>query len=590
MKNIKKIPTLLLALLLSSCSFLTPIGGFSSSNSDDSSIESNNDSSSSKDVSSSSEKESNESSSEPVSSSEESFSDKNDNDKDVSLEGDKLLLGKYGDCVEFVNKKSSSQSLLDEYNSLHVKRTFEKHGNLQAFYKIGLLELFDINNKVSIQINISNEELQKLDNDHRYNNKETYRICSVDITLKNLHFHYEGVGIRQKGNLSRGEILTNGKINLRHYKLSFEETFDDEFTSTPMSWDDAEAKAYRQDRKFFGLSKLDLRWNRNMDKSYIGEYYAQAMYRANGCLSARSNLMNVKMKVGNNAVQNMGVYLGVETLAKAYIKRNYVKSHQGGNLYKLSWGSGKAATFDESDDYLIGIEEQIKNSETSFSQKSYTYDLKTNKDEADHTYLKNFIEDLKDQHGNTIKTFMSERADYDQFISFIACSYLLGDPDDLRGNGNNGYCYFNSDGQISFIPIDSDRVLGITGGGGNPTGHHGAKSLPFDKQTGYSYNSTKLFNVTLFSSNSKEIPNDYLDKIQSIIDSGWMSFSNYKKYYDVAYRNYSDCLVLGSDINGEKIDFDINDGTTDFREDRNIKLSLYFDTKVSTFSNSKTYR
>ena len=108
-----------------------------------------------------------------------------------------------------------------------------------------------MDNFISIQLEISEDTLQQLNKDYLQKNKESYRECNLNIAYKGLKFHYENVGIRQKGNTSRGNALDeNNNINLRHYKLSFSETFDDEFRENPLKWTDEKALEYRENRTF----------------------------------------------------------------------------------------------------------------------------------------------------------------------------------------------------------------------------------------------------------------------------------------------------------------------------------------------------
>ncbi len=491
------------------------------------------------------------------------------------LDGNRLYIA-YGDYVEYVDSTKDPSGLEAEYTNLTSEVKGEANGVLQTNYEVGLSEFFNIENKIEITINISSEELEKLNNDHSTGNRETYRVCDLDITYLGLHFHYEQVGIRQKGNTSRGEVLSGDKINLRHYKLSFEETFDDEFTETPMTWTDSAAYAYREDRKFFGADKIDIRWNRSKDTTYLREYYSYEMYRANGGLAPHSNVCQVIMN-HDGIEDNMGVYLAVENVNKGFIKRNIVKASRGGDLYKLTWGSNVGATFNSTDDYLFGVEYQT-GSGSSFTNHSYTYDLKTNKDSSDHSTIKSFISDLSEQHGNTAYEFMNERSVYSEFLAFVSCSYLLGDPDDLRGNYNNAYVYFTGDGsQAIFIPTDHDRSFGVEGYG------HTSNCNPFEKNTGYAGgNDSNLFNKTLFSTNSTTIRPEYLSKIQEIIDGGWMSIDKYTEYFNIVKNNYSDCLSVGSNINESTISFSLSESSDQYSG--NYTVENYMANKVSAYN------
>jgi len=499
------------------------------------------------------------------------------------LSGDRLLLNPYGDYVTTTKESSSLPGL---YSDLCKTVKSSTNGVLQSVYQKGLVEFFNYENKVDIKLNISRDTLEDLQYDHETNNKESFRACSVDISYLDMTFHYEEVGIRQKGNTSRGSILNGDGVNSRHYKLSFEETFDDEFVDNPKVWNDDEAYEYRKDREFFGLSKIDFRWNRNADATYMKEYYAFEMYRGNDNLAARTNPVHFMMNV-DGEVLNHGVYLAVETITKSFIKRNFVKSARNGDLYKLSWGSGQGAKFNPVNDDFFGVETQYRN-DNSFWQRSYTYELKTNKDTSTHEAIKTFISVLNEQHGNTAYEFANQYMNYQQFLTYASISYLLGDPDDLRSNYNNAYIYFTGDtNQMYIIPIDNDRVLGASGDGGNPTGHHGALCRPFDKATGYGgENDSNLFNKLIFSTNSTTIRPEYITRIGEIIDDGWMSIDKFREYYDVFYAHYKDDINLSSKVHGQYVEFSINE-STDIYSNQNLSAETYMNTKVQTYNDNK---
>ena len=569
----KKKPTLLLLfpLILSGCSLIN--------------YHSDSEESKEEHSSSQTEIESSEESITEESNVEEQTSDDRPLDEFPLLEDGKLLLNPYGDYVTYTDGRDAS-TLLETFTDLTKVVTSEKNGIYQTSYQRGLLEFFNFENKVEICIDISKAELNKLNHDYAVNNRESYRECKIDIKYLGLDFHYEGVGIRQKGNTSRGEILDGDNLNLRHYKISFEETFDDEYTSNPKTWVDDTAKEYRGDREFFGISKIDLRWNRNKDTTYTREYYAYEMYRANGGLSARSNPVAVSIKSGSNTY-SCGVYLAVETFTKSFIKRNFVKAARGGNLYKLSWGSGQGAKFNPVGDNFFGVETLVSHGET-FEQTSYTYELKTNKEDTEHAAIKNFISVLNDQHGNTAYEFANQYMDYQEFLTYAAVSYLLGDPDDLRGNYNNTYVYFTGDtNQMIIMPTDHDRALGSTGYGGNPTGHHGAQSAPFDKNTGYAGgNDSNLWNKLIFSTNSTTIRPEYISRIQEVIDNNWMSSENFESYYNVFLSNYGSLTNTSNNTTETMPSFGLNE-ESNLGSDGNLTVSIYLSTKVSTYNSSK---
>ena len=492
----------------------------------------------------------------------------------------KYLLNAYGDYFEYIDSYKDSSKLVEEYASLTKEKKYSSNGIMEAKYQVGLYEFFNIENKVDIKVNISSSELRKIDNDYSTGNKETYRICDLDILYLGLHFHYEEVGIRQKGNTSRGAIFDGDKINLRHYKLSFEETFDDEYTESPKTWTSSVAKEVREDRTFFGIDKIDFRWNRNEDKTYLKEYYAFEMHRNNGSLAPRSNPVHFSMNV-DGSEQNMGIYLAVETISKGFIKRNFVKSARNGDLYKISWGSGKGAAFDDASSNMMGVEEQYRGS-NGFWQKTYTYDLKTNKKTSDHSALKAFISASKTSEGTNRKVMMQEKSLYEEFIAFTASLYVIGDPDDLRANCNNAYIYFAIDGdntKIVFIPIDHDRAFASCGDGGNPTGSYTLEESPFSNHLGYGEaGASDLFNKMIVSTNSAEIRADYVAKLEEMANSKWLQTNLFEECFNLVKEHYNDDLTLGNKINYSKIELSMNE-STNIHGYSNLSISTYLNAK-----------
>ena len=160
------------------------------------------------------------------------------------------------------------------------------------------VRLFDLANKVEIQIHMADEELAKMQADYEYyssfeSKSPIYRKADVTITIHSAagteRHEIEEVGVRMKGNTSRTAFYSEeaGIYNAIHLKLDFQETFDDEeyYGADAKVWADEESREARKDRTFATLEKLDLRWNRCDDGSYLKEYYAFAAYRAFDVLS-----------------------------------------------------------------------------------------------------------------------------------------------------------------------------------------------------------------------------------------------------------------------------------------------------------------
>lgn len=508
---------------------------------------------------------------------------------DPVVEDGKYVLG-YGDYITSITSLSTAK-IEEEYNKLRTVVKGKVDGIYQTSYEQGLLDIFDYENKVSLTINISKNELQTLTDYYNIHNEESYRLCSIDLQLGDLIIHLEKVGIRQKGNTSRGVVINgDGSLQLRHYKLCFSETFDDKFRTDVVNLSDEE-KIYLNDRSLFGLEKLDIRFNRNQDATYLKEFYSYEMYRANGVLAPRTNLCNVQMNIDGNT-QNAGVYLMVETVDKDFLKRNLLKEYTTGDLYKLGW-TNVGATFDNVDSSLFGVETQYSNGNDFYSQK-YPYDLKTNKKTSTHTDVKNFINNVVNTSNTDFYNMMQTYSIYDEFISYLAVSYLLGDPDDLRGNYNNTYIYFvpSSDGinKIIFMPTDNDRSLGSTGGS-NPTGHNGTGNGPYSPRTGYSENWSPLFRKSIIYTGEETVGNeqikkDYVAKIESIITNGWMNTQTFEKYFNVAKNHYQNDIVLGNLFNDNDVHFGLVENNN-VNDNWNLSISVYLSEKLKSFNNKK---
>ena len=491
----------------------------------------------------------------------------------------------YGDYVTY--QEDGKESIEKTYMALTQEITSSIQGIFQSNYQKGALDFFDLDNFISIQLEISEDTLQQLNKDYLQKNKESYRECNLNIAYKGLKFHYENVGIRQKGNTSRGNVLDeNNNINLRHYKLSFSETFDDEFRENPLKWTDEKALEYRENRNFFGLEKLILRWNRNQDSTYLREYYANEVYRNNGVLAPHCNLVQLEMKI-KDQVENLGIYLAMEDISKDFIKRNVVKEYAGGDLYKLGW-TNVGARLDSLDASLFGVEEQIKE-QNQFKQITYPYDLKTNKKKSQHEAIKAFIGGILSTSTSEFSTFLKNSTIYESVLSYLSVSYLLGDPDDLRGNFNNTYLYFTKNSSLAlFIPTDQDRPLGSTGGTGNPTGHHGVYNEPFDTQTGYERNTMPLFEKSILSGGNQQIQREYIARIHEVVDAGWLDIKTFNHYYSKALQ-YKSRITLGKHVNGKEIPFSLKE--VDQPEDEgNLSIEVYLTKKKETFLKKDWYQ
>lgn len=340
-------------------------------------------------------------------------------------------------------------------------------------------QLFDLNNKVQVDIDMPPAELQKLHDDYtRYKDMGSkspiYRMGTLMITITtgegSTTYRIEEVGVRMKGNTSRTSFYDsqNGIYNHIHYKLDFQETFDDEeyYGTDAKVWDSKDQRKVRKNRTFALMEKLELRWNKCGDSTYLKESYSYELYRSEGVLAPMVSLCSLDW-----SGVHMGVYTINEPVDELFLEKRLPEAELGGDLYKCGW-TNEGCTFTSTNS--IGIEDEDKG-------EFYCFDLKTNKKTSDHSTLKNFIHELNS--GSLTKERFAEMVDVDQFLRYAAVSYFLGNPDDLRNNYNNCYIYFTkTSGKLIVIPYDMDRCLGIVHEF-NPTGNGVTRDDPFSADT-----------------------------------------------------------------------------------------------------------
>lgn len=339
------------------------------------------------------------------------------------------------------------------------------------------LALFDPRNRVSMKLDITDAELAKLQADYEkyraFGSKSPiYRMADlyVEVTRPDgeiLTWEIPQVGVRMKGNTSRLDFYADseGMYNLIHFKVSFDETFDDPayYGNDAIKWGEG-ARMTRKGRTFATLSKIDLRWNRNDDTTYIREGYAYDLYRENGVLAPHT--APVSLQIGDDRA---GVFTVYEPIDEAFLQKYLPEEALGGDLYKCGW-TYEGATFTRFTSF--GVEDED-------SGKFYIYDLKTNQKTSAHQSLQALIKGLNDR--DLDREGFAALVDPEPFLTYCAVSYLIGNPDDLRNNYNNTYLYFRADtGKAVFIPYDTDRGLGVNTW--NPYGDGMTADSPFSRQ------------------------------------------------------------------------------------------------------------
>ena len=397
-------------------------------------------------------------------------------------------------------------------------------------------DLFDLNNKVYISIDIDNNELQKIENNYncdtyRLANKVTIKIVKPDDTI--IEESISQVGIKMKGNTSRSNFFEAGNIYQNvHFKLSFTETFDDplEYTKDEMiKWNNDEERNVRDDRTFFGLKKLELKWNREEDLTYSRDIYASKVYKQFG-IYAQSTTLGV-LSFSNQTFQNenkdLGLYKVYEAVDKTFVKRNFGKSNKDGDLYKASWGSNVGMpNLNNTKSSGIGVDDSLYH-----DRKTVTYALKTNKSSSDFSSIKRFFSFI---NGSDLEADFASYMNEEYFITFMAIQYLTGDWDNFLYDSNNYYMYFDNNNLCYFIPYDMDRTFGI-----QAKGNDMANRSPLDNwNLQGENNSSQLLKKTIFKNNS-HLQEAYLNKIKAIA-STVLSEENFQEVYNLIYQNYGD--------------------------------------------------
>ena len=392
--------------------------------------------------------------------------------------------------------------------------------------------LFDQKNHISLKLDIPDSELKKLQQDYdeyssRGSKSPIYRMADLYVTVTEpdgsvTQWVIDQVGIRMKGNTSRTSFYNDhdGMYNLVHFKISFQETFDDPgyYGNQALSWNESDRQA-RKDRTFATLEKIDIRWNRNDDPTYIRENYAYDLYRSFGVLAPHTNLASVDF--GND---HAGVWVIYEPVDKIFLEKNLPASALGGDLYKLGW-TNEGATFTSFSSY--GVEDED-------AGKFYVYDLKTNKKTSDHSSLRNVINTLKS--GSASKASIESVIDIENFMYYCAVSYMIGSPDDLRNNYNNSYIYFRADtGKMIVIPYDMDRGLGVNTW--NPYGHGMTKDDPFSRYNVCGDQRSPLFLKTICQGGY--FVNEFTEALVAVDGSEMLTNAHFKESFDTAAALYS---------------------------------------------------
>lgn len=420
-------------------------------------------------------------------------------------------------------------------------------------------DFFNLGNRIDIKVNVSNDELKKLQADYetfsKYGHKsEIYHLASkVEISLTNygktFTWEFENVGIRQKGNTSRTNIFNgNDGLNLNHYKLSFDETFND-LEMYDSSFISKYGNPEYEDREFLGMSGLDFKWNKNEDLTHIREIYANYLYLASGVITQHAGLSNLSItNTTNNKTSSMGLCMVYEPSSKSIIKRSLKSDTHYINM--SDWSTEKKGTFGVPDENYGDLYKCIYGADLTKGSISGNnvgvgnisgsyiplYDRKTNKEvDYNDTLLRNAVEAISTGNYETI----SQYVDLEYLAICEAVGYVVGNPDSMRYNMNNYMVYLRrTDGKMVFIPIDTDRCFGITKDWNVKDGYMYTAML--DRKNSNNNDTLSLLLNTILAKTPNKSQKLYVDFCNKIKESAWVDVDTFNTYYNLAKESYSE--------------------------------------------------
>lgn len=419
-------------------------------------------------------------------------------------------------------------------------------------------ELFDISSVVKISINISNDELAKIQSDYEYYKAKgakspIYRMAaSVSFDINGKVYVIKEVGVRMKGNFTRTNFYNDllGIYNLVSFRLSFNETFDDEkdYSGSGKRWSSEEERNQRLNRTFATLQNLEVKWNSAFDNTYTRSVYASEMFRNNGVLAQKCH--PVSFEIGGC---ESGIYYIYEPVDEIFINRYLPESEQGGDLYKVNWADGNRVDYILSNTY--GVADKKKG-------QFYNFDLKTNQDLSQHEYIQKFLNVINDD--NITKEELESVLDTDYFMRFCALNYLMGNQDDMRNNYNNHYIYFRpSDGKAIFIPYDCERCFGCEYAW-DSTDHGMANVSPYSSiSEGTRTEQTNPLIINTVTENGL-YKDEYTEYLKEFSTGEWVTVENFEKYYDQLKDNYSEFIISNTSFfstSGHNLEFSMEGGS-----------------------------
>lgn len=328
-----------------------------------------------------------------------------------------------------------------------------------AYRNISYDTLFDNSKRHQFKIVISQEEWDGLSEDlmemqaiDNYMRTSNYRKADLYYIDENGEVMITEVGLRTKGNTSRVFPQDAEGFHRFNFKIKFNETFE--------LLQGTEAYDSRNQREFAGMKELNFKVNIGTDSTNIRELFSYDLIQDFGVTASKASMATLTIVIGG-VEHDYGIVKFIEPVDKEFLAKRFGKDNNDGNLYKCLWQNyGPAALMPLARQAAVGIKDSSKNYRP-------TYDLKTNKKEANVEDIKDFIINLNNLEGDEFKSYIDTHFSVDRFLRSQALDMLLGNIDGYRSMGNNYYLYFNEDGIIEWIPYDYDNILGA-GWDGDP--------------------------------------------------------------------------------------------------------------------------
>lgn len=252
---------------------------------------------------------------------------------------------------------------------------------------------------------------------------DIYKTCSVHIYNSQIDETVTNVGIRPRGNTSRGS-------QKKSWKLSFNE--------------------FEPGRRFHGLKKLNLNGEHN-DVSITRSKLAWDIYEQMGVPAPRAAHVHLTI---NDGASVDGIHVNVEQVNDDFVE-NWFGSDTG-NLYKCLYQGARA------DLRYVSPGTPETYQYLGYNGDTQTYELETNEETPDYTGLANLINFINNTDNATFAAGIVDRFSVDNFLRSMAIDIANGHWDNYWYGANNFYLYDNPDtGRFEYIPYDLDNTYGV---------------------------------------------------------------------------------------------------------------------------------